>query len=135
MSFMVQLNQEKFDAIASIATVHHLPLQNLLPSLKDVLNPGGQLVILDLVEYEYPQDIVMDIISIPLNWIFQILKNRRTKSTEEEIKAWQEHGLTDEYLTLTSAKKIYSNFLKKAKIRNHLFWRYSVVWQKSLLPA
>lgn len=43
---------EQFDAIVSIATVHHLPLENLLPNLKAALKPGGKLAILDLLEYE-----------------------------------------------------------------------------------
>ncbi|HHP7232083.1 MAG TPA: class I SAM-dependent methyltransferase, partial [Xenococcaceae cyanobacterium] len=94
-----QFPSEKFDAIASIATVHHLPLESLLPILKAALNPGGKLIILDLIEYEYPKDISMDIISIPLNWLLKIIKNKRINYPHEEIKAWQEHGRTDEYLT------------------------------------
>ena len=128
-----QFPKEKFDAIASIATFHHLPLANILPYLKAALKPEGKLVILDLIEYEYPQDIVMDMISVPLNWVFQLLKNKRNKLTEEEISAWGEHGLTDEYLNLTEARTIYHKFLEKVKIEKHLFWRYSIVWQKPLL--
>ena len=41
---------EKFDAIVSIATLHHLPVESLLPSLKDALKPGGRLVVLDLLD-------------------------------------------------------------------------------------
>ena len=122
--------KEKFDAIASIATFHHLPLENLLPCLKSALKPEGKLVILDLIEYKYPQDIAIDIISIAFNWIFQILKNGNSKPTKEEIQAWREHSLTDEYLTLTKVTKTYQKFLKQAKIKKHLFWRYSIVWQK-----
>lgn len=130
-----QFPQEKFDAIASIATFHHLPLEKLLPPLKAALKPGGKLIILDLIEYEYPQDILMEIVSIPFNWIFQLLKNKNSNPTKEEIQAWKEHGLTDEYPTLTKATKTYQKFLKKAKIRKHLFWRYSIFWQKPLLTS
>ena len=127
-----QFPKEKLDAIASIATFHHLPLENLLPSLKSALKPEGKLVILDLIEYTYPKDIAIDIISVAFNWMFQILKNRNSKLTKDEIQAWREHSLTDKYLTLTEATKAYQKFLKKTTIRKHLFWRYSIVWQKSL---
>jgi SAM-dependent methyltransferase len=40
---------KKFDAIASIATLHHLSLADLLPRLRTSLKPGGKLIILDLV--------------------------------------------------------------------------------------
>ncbi|BAZ44912.1 hypothetical protein NIES4102_19290 [Chondrocystis sp. NIES-4102] len=121
---------EKFDAIASIATVHHLPLDQLLPSLKSALKCQGKLVILDLVRYEYPQDILREINSLVLNPLLTILINGKLKASQEELEAWQKHASTDTYLTLTQAKEIYSNFLEKAKIMQHLFWRYSVVWQK-----
>jgi SAM-dependent methyltransferase len=125
-----QFPLEKFEAIVSIATVHHLPLEKLLPILKAALKPGGKLLFLDLIEYDEPQDLVRDAISIPLNWGFQLIKNRRIKPTRESIKAWNEHGRTDNYLTSSQIKQIYPNFLESAKIRKHLFWRYSVVWEK-----
>ena len=57
---------EQFNAIASIATVHHLPLENLLPRLKVALKSGGKLVILDLLEPESLEDILIAAISVPL---------------------------------------------------------------------
>ncbi|HHP7244485.1 MAG TPA: class I SAM-dependent methyltransferase, partial [Elainellaceae cyanobacterium] len=38
---------EQFDAIVSIATLHHLPVESLLPNLRAALKPGGRLIILD----------------------------------------------------------------------------------------
>lgn len=118
---------EKFDAIASIATVHHLPVENLLPNLKAALKPGGKLVILDLLEYENLQDSLSDFIAVPLNWVFQMLKNRHIKQSPEAAEAMKEHLRTDKYLTLSQARQIYTRSLRGAKVRKHLFWRYSVV--------
>ncbi len=125
---------EEFDAIASIATVHHLPLENLLPRLKAALRPGGKLVILDLLEHEIVQDILTDVIAVPLHWIFQLLRNKRIRATPEAVEAWREHGRTDKYLTLPQAQQLYTKLLKGAKIRKHLFWRYSVLWEKPFNP-
>ncbi len=66
-----ELPAEKFDAIVSIATLHHLPVENLLPSLKAALKPGGRLVILDLLEHENVPDMLSDFIAVPLNWLLQ----------------------------------------------------------------
>ncbi|HAJ59288.1 MAG TPA: class I SAM-dependent methyltransferase [Cyanobacteria bacterium UBA8543] len=122
---------EQFDAIASISTFHHLPLESLLPSLKAALKPGGKLVVLDLVEHEPIQDFLSDVIAVPLHWIFNMLKNRRVRPTREAIEAWREHGSTDKYLTRSQAKKIYTSSLTGAIVKKHLFWRYSVIWEKS----
>ncbi|MBE9171443.1 class I SAM-dependent methyltransferase [Pleurocapsales cyanobacterium LEGE 06147] len=121
---------EQFDAIASIATFHHLPLENLLPSLKTALKPGGKFVILDLVQPETIQDRLSNVIAVPLNWIWQILKNRNIKQSLKAKAAWQEHFRTDKFLTLSQARRIYTKTCPGAKIRKHLFWRYSAIWEK-----
>ena len=121
---------EQFDAIASIAVLHHLPIEILLPSLKAALKPGGALVILDLFAPETVQDRISDLVAVPLNWIFQTIRNRRIQASPEAIAAMKAHALTDQYLTLSQANQIYSCSMKGAKIRKHLFWRYSAVWQK-----
>jgi SAM-dependent methyltransferase len=122
---------EKFDAIVSIATVHHLPLENLLPHLKVALKPGGKLIILDLVEYESLQDRLSDLLAVPVNWIFQTFKNRHIKPSPEAAAAMREHLRTDKYLTISQARRIYTKFLKGVQVRKHLFWRYSAVWERS----
>jgi SAM-dependent methyltransferase len=122
---------EEFDAIASIATFHHLPIENLLPQIEKALKPGGKLLILDLIESETTiQDIFEDAIAIPSNLLLQILKNQKIGSTPEAIEAWKEHGRTDVYLTRSQARQIYQTFLPRAIFRKHLFWRYSLVWKK-----
>ncbi|BAY06973.1 class I SAM-dependent methyltransferase [Calothrix sp. NIES-2098] len=124
-----------FDAIASIATVHHLPLEILLPKIQAALKPGGKLLILDLVKSEGIADIFSNALAFPLNLTLQLLKNKRLRPTPEAIAAWREHGITDEYLTRSQAEQIYLKFLTGAKIKKHLFWRYSVVWEKPLAPG
>jgi SAM-dependent methyltransferase len=44
------LPPETFDCIASLATLHHLPLREILLKMKAALKPGGVLLILDLFE-------------------------------------------------------------------------------------
>jgi len=44
------LPRESFDCIASIATLHHLPLRDVFLKIKAALKPGGVLLILDLFE-------------------------------------------------------------------------------------
>lgn len=44
------LPHEGFDCIATIATLHHLPLREIFLKMKAALKPGGVLLILDLFE-------------------------------------------------------------------------------------
>lgn len=121
---------EQFDAIVSIATLHHLPVESLLPNLKAALKTGGRLIILDLLEHESWRDKLSDFVAVPLNWLFQTLKNSHIQQSPEAATAMREYLRTDKYLTLSQARQIYTSSLKKAKVRKHLFWRYSVVWEK-----
>jgi SAM-dependent methyltransferase len=121
---------EKFDAIDTIATLHHMPVEHLLPTLRAALKPGGKLVILDLLEHENLQDQLSDFVAVPLNWLFQMLKNRHIRQSAEAAAAMREHLRTDQYLTLLQAQRIYIGTLRRANVRKHLFWRYSVVWEK-----
>ncbi|WP_414527493.1 class I SAM-dependent methyltransferase [Nodularia chucula] len=125
----------QFDAIVSIATVHHLSLENLLPNLKVALKPGGRLVILDLLQNENMQDIFSDFVAVPLNWLFEISRNKHIQSTPEAAAAMKEHIRTDKYLTLSQARRIYTSTLGKAQVRKHLFWRYSIVWENSVAAS
>jgi ubiquinone/menaquinone biosynthesis C-methylase UbiE len=125
------LPSKKFDAIVSIAALHHLPVESLLPNLKAALKPGGRLVILDLLEHENLQDKLSDLVAVPLNWLFQMLRNKHIQQSPEAAAAMREHLRTDKYLTLSQVRRIYTSALKSAKVRKHLLWRYSVVWEKS----
>ncbi|WP_228060057.1 hypothetical protein [Plectonema radiosum] len=87
-------------------------------------------MILDLLEHENLRDMLSDFIAVPLNWLFQTIKNRHIQQSLEAAEAMREHLRTDKYLTLSQARQIYKSSLRKAKVRKHLFWRYSVVWEK-----
>ena len=120
---------EHFEAIVSIATVHHLSLAKLLPKIKASLKPGGVLIILDLLDNRGIEGLLSDCIAIPFNWWF-IAKNKPREIPLEAKEAMREHQKSDRYLNLSQVKNIYNSFLTTPKIRKHLFWRYSVVWQK-----
>lgn len=125
-----ELPVKQFDMIVSIATLHHIPVENLLPALKSALKPGGKLVILDLLAQENWQDKLSDFIAIPLHKLFQRMENNHLQQSPEAETAMRDHLLTDQYLTLSQARRIYTTSLKGAIIRKHLLWRYSMVWEK-----
>lgn len=124
------LPAEQFTAIVSIATLHHVPEISLLPNLKAALKPGGKLIILDLLELENLGDKLSDFVAVPLNWFFQVVKNRDIEQSPQAVAAMREHLRTDKYLTLSQAREIYTSSLQGVKVKKHLFWRYSAVWEK-----
>ncbi|MBI5033252.1 MAG: methyltransferase domain-containing protein [Chloroflexi bacterium] len=124
-----ELGEEQFNCIASIATIHHLPFDEILSKIKRALKPSGTLVVLDLYEGQG--------ISDPMNWLatpasiaLQFIKTGHPRRSAEELAAWDEHGKHESYLTLAQIKQSCSNIIPGAQVRKHLLWRYSIVWSK-----
>ncbi len=122
---------EQFDYIVSIATLHHLPREEILSKMKAALAPGGTLVVLDLYAARFP-DLFGALATIPADLLMQLLKNRhRPKESQEARQAWVEHGKHDSYLGLWQVHQSCRAMLPGAKVRRHLFWRYSIFWKKA----
>ena len=121
---------EHFDAIVSIATFHHLPMEQVLPKLKKALKTGGKLLILDVSRMESLQDFFVGAVGLPLSLILKVFHNGFARPTKAEREAWKNHANTDRFLSFSEAKQIYPSYFEKAIVRRHLFFRYSVIWEK-----
>ncbi len=132
---------EHFDCIASIATMHHLPLSVMLEKCKHALKPGGVLIILDLVEGDGWRDAASNVVAAPWHLALMLVNNRRLRPPREVREAWAQHGSHDCYPTLGQVQAACAQILPGARVRKHLLWRYSIVWTKpaslraSCLPA
>lgn len=122
--------ENQYDCVVSIATVHHLPMERFLANVRDALRPGGTILILDLYKQETLGDYLLSLVASPLNILILLLKTGHLRVTEEERRAWDEHGKHDKYLTIQEIREICNRVLPGAKVKRHLFWRYSLVWKK-----
>ncbi|MDQ6786503.1 MAG: class I SAM-dependent methyltransferase [Acidobacteriota bacterium] len=121
---------EHFDAIVSVATLHHVPLQQVLPKLKSALKTGGKLLVVDLSRIGNVDDFIIGSIAFPLSKILNVFHNGFTKPSKEAREAWANHAKTDYYLTFSEAKQIYQSHFEKAVVERCLFFRYSIIWEK-----
>ena len=124
-----QFAPESFDCIASIATLHHLPLDEMLVKMKRALKPNGTLLALDLFQERGLYD-PSNLLAVPASIALRLVKTGRLQQSTEARAAWDEHGKHDSYLTLSQIKNICADILPGAQIRKHLLWRYSIVWNK-----
>jgi SAM-dependent methyltransferase len=121
---------KKFDCIVSIATFHHLPLEEMLQKAKEALRPGGTLLILDLFQSEWPQDFLMDCVAVPASVILRLVKTGRLREPQAVRAAWAAHGVHDVYLPLSVIHQVCDRVIPGAEVRRHLLWRYSMIWKK-----
>jgi SAM-dependent methyltransferase len=128
---------ERFDCIASIATLHHLPLREMLLRMKASLKPGGVLLVLDLFEperdlfrWEGLFDTFLNALAMAVSGSLRLIHDGRLRPPRELREAWAEHGQHDSYPTFSAVREICESILPAAKLRKHLLWRYSIIWQK-----
>jgi SAM-dependent methyltransferase len=127
----------RFDCIASMATLHHLPLEAIFLKMKAALKPGGVLLILDLFEparnLKRPEgllDAFLNAVAIPLSVSLRLLHHGRLLPNREARAAWAAHEAHDIYPTMKEVRALCAAILPGAEVRKHLLWRYSIVWQK-----
>jgi ubiquinone/menaquinone biosynthesis C-methylase UbiE len=115
---------QHFDFVCSIATFHHLQQRELLLKIKEAVRQGGVLMILDLVQSETLIECVPDVVALGM------IHNGRLQPPAAVRKAWEEHGKHDSYSTLNDIRALADEILPGAIVRRHLFWRYSLLYQK-----
>lgn len=128
---------EHFDCIASIATLHHMPLRAVLLKLKQALKPGGTLIVLDLFEPQRGllspagwRDACLNLAATGASVSLRLVHNGRLRPPREVRAAWEEHGTHDSYPTMTEVGALCADLFPGARLKRHLLWRYSIVWKK-----
>jgi len=123
----------EFDCVASIATLHHLPLREALKKMKAALKPGGILLILDLYKASGLRDTLMNPVAIAVSVALRLIHHRRLLPPRDVRAAWKAHEQHDIYPTSAEVQSLCHDLLPSAQIKKHLLWRYSIIWQKPAL--
>jgi ubiquinone/menaquinone biosynthesis C-methylase UbiE len=126
----MEFQDESFDCIASIATLHHLPMNEILLKLKKALRIGGRLIVLDLFQAQGFFDVLASAAALPVSGALRFIKTGRLRQNPGVRAAWERHAKHDTYLTLAEVRDLCAEILPKAQIKHHLFWRYSLIWKK-----
>lgn len=121
-----------FDTIAAIATLHHMDLAAVLNHIAAWLKPGGVFVALDLYEAVGARDMLLSTLAVPTSTLYRVARTGRLRESDAAHAVWAAHGVHDRYLTVADASRIASRALPGAVVRQHLLWRYSLVWRSPL---
>lgn len=123
-----------YDAIVSISTLHHMPLDEVLPLLARALRPGGVLAAVALPRHdlvrEAPIELVAAIGHRVLGMVFRILRARRGSWYAVEATHDAMPVVLDPPLTTRQVREQVATILPGARVRRLVFWRYSLVWRK-----
>jgi ubiquinone/menaquinone biosynthesis C-methylase UbiE len=118
------LPQDSYDAIVCIASLHHMDLEAALKKIKILLRPSGKLLILGLYRERTILDYMYSLISVPFN-IFYSSWHRTSILTPRSVAP-----VRPAHLSLKEIKVIANSLIPSFRLQRHLFWRYSLIWQK-----
>jgi 2-polyprenyl-3-methyl-5-hydroxy-6-metoxy-1,4-benzoquinol methylase len=110
-----------FDAVVSIAALHHMDMGVALGRMRQVLRPGGTLAVVGLARSRYPVDLPLDIAAA--------LGARIHKLT----KTYWDHSAPTVWPppeTFGDTRRLGQRSLPGVRYRRHLLWRYSLTWTK-----
>jgi len=120
-----EFEQGGYDCIASIATLHHLPLRDALERMASLLRSGGTLLILDLHQTVTLADRIFDAAGAVGD-----LFHRQGLPSAELAAAWADHEPLDQYPTIRELREACEEKVTDAAVRRHIYFRYSIVWRK-----
>ncbi|WP_425954457.1 class I SAM-dependent methyltransferase [Xylanimonas sp. McL0601] len=115
-------------ALTMVASLHHLAHQNgLEPSLRharELLAPGGRLVVVGLARPTTPADFAVDLASIVLNRVMGLAKR------VAGAPRWVEDGMPvrDPDESFTQVVRAAQTVLPGARVRRRLWFRYTLEW-------
>ena len=116
------LGTDRYDFVSCIASLHHLPFAETVTKLRDVLRPGGVLAVLGLNRPSLG-DLPMAALAVVPNRV-RILLAPRGKG------AGPEPPIMDPDMTLREIREQAGDQLPGARLRRHLYFRYSLVYRK-----
>lgn len=122
--------ENHFDAIITIACLHHINFDSFGVKVKHDLRPGGTLIIIDLLNDSFIRSILNASVSVPLSIAKNIYYNGFIRTPKAERDQWKKHSATDVYFTYDELLKLANKHFPNAEVKRQLFWRYSLVWTK-----
>jgi 2-polyprenyl-3-methyl-5-hydroxy-6-metoxy-1,4-benzoquinol methylase len=112
---------ESFDAVVSVAALHHIGTEAGLMRMRELVRPGGVIAVVGLAASASPIDQLWDLAGAV--WT-RVLRLTRT---------WWEHAAPKVWDTPDSYREVRRSaerVLPGVRFRRLLLWRYALVWRK-----
>lgn len=107
-----------FDLVTCVATLHHLGVSPGLERLRDLVAPGGTLVVVGLARPTTARDWLWSGVGVVANVV-----GRRRRG------AWEPGApVRDPAESSVDVAAAARDALPGVRMRRHLYWRYSLVW-------
>lgn len=130
----VDLPPGAYDAVVSLAVLHHLPLAEALPRMAGWLRPGGVLAAVALprgdLRHELPVDVAAAAAHHTLGLAFSAARPLTGAALHRQEESHDAMPVADGALTTRETRAAAEAVLPGVRVRRLLFFRYLLVWEK-----
>lgn len=125
-----EVGSSRYDYIACIAAIHHMPFTQAISKLRDALAPSGVLAIIGCYREATPADYARDLAAIPANIAANaIIKAAARWNGSSIARQVGTAPVMDAQMPLPEIKGEALSLLPGAVIRRRLYWRYSLIYR------
>jgi SAM-dependent methyltransferase len=118
---------ERYDAVTMVASLHHLDLGPALGHARELLAPGGRLLVVGLARPASRADVAIDVVSALLNPVVGLLRHPRPLRTPTPPHD-PSMPVRDPDVTFAEVARTARDLLPGARCRRRLFFRYTLEW-------
>ena len=119
-----------FDLVAAVASVHHMETAAALSRMRDLLRPGGVLVVIGLARESTPLDFAR-LVPAVVNVRVQRFRHRSRPGPGGLVTDGVKVPVVwPPALTYRQVRRLARTLLPGMRFRRHLLWRYSIRWRK-----
>jgi SAM-dependent methyltransferase len=124
------LEPGSFGLVTAVASLHHMDSAAALTRMRDLLHPGGALVIVGLARNGWsPGDWAVELPAGAANRIL-LVRHRARRRTGPAARGYQPPVVWPPAETYHGIRRIAGGLLPGMRYRRHLLWRYSIRWTK-----
>lgn len=124
------LPDSHYDVVCCIASLHHLPLEPTFRQLREALRPGGLLAVLGLYRASTPSDLALDAAALVADLPIRLWLTLANGPAAEHSPERAAMPVMDAATSLVEIRDAAARLLPGARLRRHLFFRYSLLWQR-----
>jgi 2-polyprenyl-3-methyl-5-hydroxy-6-metoxy-1,4-benzoquinol methylase len=117
------LEAGSFGLVSAVASLHHVDARAGLARLRDLVAPGGVLVVIGLARPDLPKDIPVEVAA----QVARLVRPEPGKAdgTPKPPVIWPP---PERYATM---RRLAAELLPGVRWHRHLRWRYSLVWTRA----
>ncbi|WP_432544472.1 class I SAM-dependent methyltransferase [Kineococcus sp. SYSU DK002] len=112
-----------YDVVTAVAVLHHVPLEPALVRLRELLAPGGTLLVVGLYRGATPSDHLLSAVAVPTNLVVGAVRGSARPPVALSAPT------APATATLREVRDAAGRWTPGAVVRRHLFWRYSLRWR------